>query len=107
MSKEIHLHSGRAGSAITVRTATGATRTEITGLLGDGTLMISLAVAKMGKKANDALITFLADLLTVPCEKVEIVAGQTSTDKLITILDLDSSTVQKRLLKHKALPQSD
>jgi uncharacterized protein YggU (UPF0235/DUF167 family) len=102
MSKDIHLHSGRAGSAITVRTAAGAARTEITDISADGTLIVSLAVPKMGKKANEALIGFLAELLKVPCEQIEIVAGLTSTDKLITILDLDTATVHKRILKHKS-----
>jgi len=97
---KLHLHSGRTGSAITVSVIVGAPKTEIVNILDDGTLEIALAVPKFGKKADDTLIHYLAHKLGVKPEKVEIIAGIKGRDKLITILDIDTETVQSRLIRH-------
>ena len=44
----------------------------------------------------------MAEILDIPESKMEIVAGETGRDKLISILDLDADTAQKRIIAHLA-----
>jgi uncharacterized protein len=89
---------GKSGAAITVRITPRSGRDEITGVLENGTVKIRLKAAPVEGQANSALIKFLADVLSIAPSKIEIVAGHTSKDKLITILGLDSTTVQERIM---------
>jgi uncharacterized protein YggU (UPF0235/DUF167 family) len=98
--QDIHLHSGRTGAAITVQITVGASKNEIIQILDDGTLDIRLSEPKIGKKADESLIDFLAQILNVNRKKVEIIAGLSGRCKLITILDMDTSTVQARIIRN-------
>lgn len=99
IEEKVNMHSPRTGSAITVRVKAGAARTEILNILDDGTLLIALAVAKLGKKADNALIDYLALILAVEHDKVEIVAGFSGPDKIITISDIDTISVQAKIVQ--------
>jgi len=61
--------------------------TAIAGFMADGTIKIRIAAAPEKGKANKALIDFLASLLAIPKDKIEIVSGETSHIKLIKIPD--------------------
>jgi hypothetical protein len=50
-------------------------------------------------KINQALVDYLAEVLEVPRNRVDIVAGVTGKDKLVSVLDLDTSEVQSRILR--------
>jgi hypothetical protein len=54
-------------------------------------------------KANEALIAFLADLLGVRKNRIEILAGEHGLDKIVAILDLNADEVEKRI--EAALPE--
>ena len=95
---EFHLHNGKMGAAITVRVMPRSGRNEISEIQEDGTIKIRLKAAPVEGQANKALIEFLSEILDIPKSKIEIVAGQSGRDKLITILDLDSDSVQKKIL---------
>jgi uncharacterized protein YggU (UPF0235/DUF167 family) len=49
-------------------------------------------------EANEQLVTFLAEVLSVPKSHIEIVAGATGRDKLISVIDTDVAAVQKKIL---------
>jgi uncharacterized protein len=98
-SRDYHLHNGRKGSALAIRVTPRASRNEISEILSDGTVKIRLTAPPVEGKANQALIEFLADILEVPRARIEIVAGMTSKDKLVSILDLDAETVHERILR--------
>jgi len=51
-------------------------------------------------EANDKLIVFLSEVLSVPKSHIEDRGGMTGRDKLVSILDLDGDTVHQRLLAH-------
>ena len=93
------LHNGQKGAALAIRVTTRATENKIIGALSDGTVKIRLTAPPVEGKANQALIEFLADVLEVPRARIEIVAGATGKDKLVSILDLDAETVHERILK--------
>jgi uncharacterized protein (TIGR00251 family) len=97
-SRQYHLHNGKKGSALAIRVTPRASRNEISEILSDGTVKIRLTAPPVEGKANQALIEFLADVLEVPRARIEIVAGTTGKDKLVSILDLDAETVHERIL---------
>ncbi len=100
--REFNLHDGKTGSAITVRITPRASRNEISEILDDGTIKIRLTAPPNEELTNKALVAFLAQVLSVQQSQVEVVAGSTGIDKLVTITDLDKSEVQERILKNIA-----
>ncbi|HET8706941.1 MAG TPA: DUF167 domain-containing protein [Pseudomonadales bacterium] len=98
--RKFNLHDGKMGAAITVHIVPGSKQNTITGVLEDGTVTIDLTDQKIDEKANHALVDYLAELLQVKPSQIEIVGGISSSDKLITIMDLDKNAVQSRILKH-------
>ena len=98
--RQFHLHDGKKGSALAIRVTPRASHNEIVEIQNDGTVKIRLTAAPVEGKANQALISFLSDVLEVPRSHIEIVAGINGRDKLVSILDLDAETVHERILKH-------
>lgn len=95
--RDFKLHDGRMGSAIAVRVTPRASRNKIVEMLPDGTIKIHIAAPPVDGEANEALIRFLAEVLNVPKSRLEIVAGQSGRDKLVSVLDMDAETVQQRI----------
>lgn len=100
--REFNLHSGKGGAAITVRVTPRSARNEVSEILADGTVKIRLTAAPVDGKANETLIEFLAKVLDVNKSNIEIVAGMTGREKLVTILGLGPEEVQTRILKNLA-----
>ncbi len=100
MSRKFILHNGQHGSALAVRVTPRANRNQIVGLLDDGTIKVHLAADPSDTETNAILVDFLADVLGVPKSRVEIVAGETGRDKLVSILDMDGETAHQRVLAH-------
>ena len=98
--RQFKLHDGKKGSALAVRVTPRASRNEIVELLDDGTIKVRLAAPPADNEANAALIEFLADVLGVPKSRLDIVAGVTGRDKLISITDMDAETAHQRILAH-------
>ncbi len=97
-NRRFRFHNGRGGTALTVRVIPRAHRDELAGLLEDGTLRIRLTAPPVDNKANEALIRFLARLLRVPKHKIEIIAGHSSRNKLVSVLDLEPEEAERRIL---------
>jgi hypothetical protein len=100
--RKFHLHDGKVGAAITVRVTPRASKDEISEILDDGTIKVRLIAGPEEARTNHALIEFLAGVLQVPIDQLEIVAGETGRDKLVTIDNLSSSTVHTRILDQLA-----
>lgn len=97
--RKFHVHSGKSGAALAVRVTPRARRDEISGVREDGTLKIRLTAPPVEGKANAALVAFLAQALGVDAARIEIVAGESGRDKLVSILDLTSEELQAKLDK--------
>jgi len=93
-------HDGKKGAALAIRVTPRASRNEIGEILSDGTVRIRLTAPPVEGKANQALIDFLADILEVPVSQIDIVAGITGRDKLVSIVDMDAETVHHKILMH-------
>jgi hypothetical protein len=94
------MSEGKRGAALAIRVTPRARKDEIVEILADQTIKIRLAAPPVDGKANKALIEFLAKVLDVPRSRVEIIAGASGRDKLVSILDLDSGEAQSRILKY-------
>ena len=96
--RKYQFKQGTGGAAIAVKITPRAKKNEISEVLEDGTVKIKLTAAPVEGKANQELVAFLADFFKLPASKIEIVAGQTSRNKLIAIAGLDPQTVQTKIL---------
>jgi uncharacterized protein (TIGR00251 family) len=99
-SRKYKLHNGKKGSALAIRVTPRASRNEIVEILTDGTVKIRLTAPPVEGKANEELIRFLSKILDVAPSRLEIVAGATGRDKLVSILDLSADEVQKKILEN-------
>jgi uncharacterized protein len=72
---------------IRVKVIPKSSRTELAGILPDGTWKIKVAAAPEKGRANQALCEFLAEHFRVAKSKVRIVSGETSHLKRIHVDD--------------------
>ena len=100
MPRSFHLHDGKRGSALALRITPRASRNEIVGIMNDGTIKVHIAAPPVDDKANQALVVFLAEVLGVARSRIDIVAGATGRDKLISVLDMDTQTAHQRILAY-------
>jgi uncharacterized protein YggU (UPF0235/DUF167 family) len=77
-----------------------ASRNEIVEVLDDGTIRVRIAASPADEEANAVLLEFLADILGVTKNKLDIVAGAAGRDKLIAVVDMDMDTVNSRIVAH-------
>ena len=77
-----------------------ASRNQIVGVLNDGTIKVHLAAEPSDDKLMSSWWDYLAEVLGVPKSRVEIVAGESGRDKLVSVLDMDVETVHQRVLAH-------
>lgn len=100
--RKFHLHDGKSGAALGIRVTPRASRDEIAEILHDGTIRIRLNSAPAEKEINVALSRFLASILGVPEDRIEVVAGHNGRDKLVSIIDVDAETVHKKVIQNLA-----
>ena len=92
----IPVHSTASGSSFSVKVHPRARKNAVTGEVGDA-LKISLTAPPLEGRANQALVEFLAELLSVPRSSVKIAAGQNSRRKVICVNGLSAEDVRSRL----------
>lgn len=72
------------GVSLAIKVIPRAGATKIAGTR-EGRLLIRLAAAPVDGAANDALIAFLAGILTVPARHISMISGAHSRNKLVAI----------------------
>ena len=87
----------RRGAAITVKVTPRAKKTAVAGVMDDGTIKIKIAAPPVDGAANKALIEFLAQALGLPRSQVDIVAGESSERKLVSLVGISPETVDSVL----------
>jgi uncharacterized protein (TIGR00251 family) len=95
--RDFRFHKSSGGSALAIRVIPGGNRTLITRILRDGIVEIKLNTPNQDGKANEELIRFLCELIRVKKSDVEIIAGHSQQDKLVSIHGIDTSVVTKRI----------
>lgn len=74
-----------------VKVTPNASRNEVAGWLDDGALRIRVQSPPRDGKANKALIAFLSDLTSVSKNRISIVSGKSSRQKVIAFERLSDS----------------
>ena len=98
--RKFQMHNGQKGSALAVRVTPRASRNEVVEILEDGTVKVRIAAAPADDEANAVLLDFLSEILGVPKNKLDIVAGVVGRDKLISVVDMDVETAHARIVAH-------
>jgi uncharacterized protein (TIGR00251 family) len=91
----IPIHETAKDVTFSIKVHPRATKTAITGTVGDA-LKISLTAPPVDGKANEAVIGFFADIFKIPRSSVTIASGKTSRLKMIRISGVDKATVEQR-----------
>jgi uncharacterized protein (TIGR00251 family) len=84
------------GVRLRVKAVPRASRSEVAGIHGD-VVRIRLAAPPVDGAANEELVRFLADALSVPRAAIRLVSGQTSRSKVITIVGVAPEQVRVSL----------
>jgi uncharacterized protein len=98
--RKFQMHDGQKGSALAVRVTPRASRNEIVEILDDGTIKVRIAASPADDEANAVLLEYLSEILGVPKNKLDIVAGLAGRDKLISVVDMDVETAHSRIVAH-------
>ena len=99
--KKHKLHDGRKGSALAIRVIPHANQNQVAKILKDGTIQVRIIESATDRQINNGLIRFLSEILGVPRSKIEIVAGHSGRDKLVSVVDMDAETVHQRIVNHR------
>ena len=95
--RKFRLHNGIHGAALTIRVTPRARKSEVGGILEDGTVRIRIQEPPVDGKANRALPLFLSTLLCIPKNRIEIVAGQKGLDKIVAVEAMTAEEVENRI----------
>jgi hypothetical protein len=95
--RKYKLHNGKKGAALTIRVTPRSRKTEFGGVMENGTLRVRVAAPPVEGKANNALVKFLAKVLGVRKNRIDIVAGEKGLDKIISILDMSAEDAEQRI----------
>jgi uncharacterized protein len=98
--RDYHLHDGKKGAALALRVTPRASKNEIVEVLSDGTVKVHLTAPPVEGKANEALLKFLAEILDIPVSHLDIVAGSSGRDKLVSVIDMDAAILHKKIVEH-------
>jgi uncharacterized protein (TIGR00251 family) len=90
------------GVRIAVQITPNAKTTEVVGVLDDA-LKLKLQAQPIEGKANQALIKYLAKVLSVPGSAVTITHGHTNKKKLVEVV---SATLTPEMVERLLVPQS-
>ncbi len=96
IGREFRFHHGGKGAALAVRIKSGSKNNRIKKVLKDGTVVVNLKGNK--KDSNQELLEFLSRELQVEKDRMEIIAGQTGRNKLISILQIQPHDIQRIIL---------
>ena len=86
---------------IWIKAVPGASRNEITGVIGDR-LKVRISAPPEGGKANKAICEIVAKALGVKTQYVTIEKGQTKLEKLLCVSGVNVQMVRSRLAKPQA-----
>lgn len=92
----LELNEKAGAVTIRVRVQPRARRTEIVGEL-DGAIKLKIAAPPVEGKANEECRRYLAKLLKVSATSVEIIAGESSRDKVIRVSNMSARRILEAL----------
>lgn len=82
---------------MSVQVVPGAKKSKIVKIRPDGCVVVNLAHAASDDRCHPALLNFLSEVLSVEPENLEIIVGESSDYKIISIFGVDSTRVDELL----------
>lgn len=98
----IALEPHAEGTILRVRAQAGARRNGIKGI-HDGALQVMVTQAPEKGKANKAIVAVLAEALGLKKSQIELIVGETSSQKRFLVRGIDRDTLESRITE---LPKS-
>jgi len=96
--RKFEITDARGGAALNIRVVTQAEKTEIVGVQEDGVLKIRLMASPAGDPAaNRELLEFLALRLGISTDSLEIVAGESGREKIVSFEGVTSEQLDTLL----------
>lgn len=95
MNRSVQFHQGAKGVAFAVRVIPKGGRNELVEIMDNGCLKVKVSAPAIEGKANDALIMFFSELFKVKPSKIEVIAGNHSRNKIISIMDIDPEQAER------------
>ena len=83
-----------AGCTIALRAQPGAKNTAFTGIYGEGDsaqLKVAVQAPPIERRANEALIRFLADTFSIPRSAVQLLSGELNRSKVFLLKGVSRS----------------
>jgi uncharacterized protein YggU (UPF0235/DUF167 family) len=100
IGREFHFHDGERGAALAIRIKELGKVNKFDRVLKDGTLVITLM--KNTSDINQELIGYLSQQLGIDQKRFDIIAGNESNEKLISVLDIGPAKLQEIVLSKLA-----
>ncbi len=94
---EFKITKAEEGAAFAVHVVPKSRKNEVVGKHGDA-LKIRLITPSVRGAANETLLNFLAQKLNIERDKIEIAAGQTSSEKMVVVVGVTPTYVEDSLL---------
>jgi uncharacterized protein YggU (UPF0235/DUF167 family) len=83
---------------VSLKVAAGARATSFAGRFGDA-WKLHVAAPPVDGKANDAIVKFIARLLSLPSADIRIVTGLTASRKTLEIEGISAETLDRAILE--------
>jgi len=99
--RKYKLHNGIHGAALTIRVTPRARKPGFGTPMRDGTLRVRLTSGPDEQTSNTALIAFMADVLSIPPTRIEVVAGEKGLDKIVSITEMSAKDVEKAIKQYQ------
>ena len=92
----MHLNESPEGVTLKLKVKPKARQSAVLGVRGDALLISVTAVPEKGK-ANQACIALLAQALRISKSAIEIISGETHSEKIIRVRGLTITQIRERL----------
>lgn len=99
--RKFYLHDGKKGAALAIRITPRASKNDVIDILADGTVKVHLTADPSDKKLDEQLLKLLAEKLDISQERLEVVAGATGRDKLVSVLDMEVGVLYSKIISFK------
>jgi uncharacterized protein YggU (UPF0235/DUF167 family) len=96
IGREFHFHDGAIGAALAIRVNVSGSDNKIDRVLKDGTVIVT--IKKKTVNLNGDVIAYLAEQLGIDQKRFDIIAGEESKEKIISILDIKPGELQSLIL---------
>ncbi len=102
-NRKFEITDARGGAALNIRVVTQAERAELAAIQDDGVLKIRLTAASAGDpQANKELLEFLSAWLGISVNHLNIVAGESGREKIVSIEGMTGAQVEEVIKNPRA-----